>query len=198
MPHAAPQTMKMGSTAVGEAFGVPASAGFICIGRLKAGLQTDPAPGAHFQVSKPAGQQIPTICRRNGVTFGCPMRDVRPVKPSSPDPLAAELLAGLSGFPCARSLVLGGYFALKHYCDCRATHDLDAWWDATAGEGAKAQVRAVLREVLTGLGARHGLELSLRRFGDTESWELSRAGKKVFSFQVSTRTVQLAPKAHAT
>jgi len=33
-----------------EAFGVPASAGFICIGRLKAGLQTDPAPGAHFQV----------------------------------------------------------------------------------------------------------------------------------------------------
>lgn len=121
------------------------------------------------------------------------MRDVRPVKPSSPDPLAAELLTGLSGFPCAQWLVLGGYFALKHYCDYRPTHDIDAWWDAAAGEREKAQVRAVLQQVLTGLGARRSLELNLRRFGDTESWELSRAGKKVFSFQVSARTIQLAP-----
>jgi len=37
-----------------ETFGVPASAGFICIGRLKAELQTDPAPGAHFQVRRHA------------------------------------------------------------------------------------------------------------------------------------------------
>jgi uncharacterized protein involved in cysteine biosynthesis len=61
------------------------------------------------------------------------MRDVRPLKPSSPDPLAADLLAGLGGFPCAQWIVLGGYFALKHYCDYRPTNarigfNLEAAW----------------------------------------------------------------------
>jgi hypothetical protein len=38
------------------------------------------------------------------------------------------------------------------------------------------------------LAAKHGLQCRLRAWGDTESYELLRAGKKVFSFQISTRT----------
>ena len=63
------------------------------------------------------------------------MKQPQPIKPTRLDPLAVELLTGLGAFPSARHIVLGGYFALKHYCDYRATHDVDAWWsEESTGE----------------------------------------------------------------
>ena len=50
-----------------------------------------------------------------------------------------------------------------------------------------------MRTVLTEQVARHRLELNQRRFGDTESWELLRAGEKIFSFQIAARTLRLEP-----
>ena len=121
------------------------------------------------------------------------MRDVQPVKPVGIDPLAAELLDEMVHQPAARHVVLGGYFALKHYCDYRATHDIDAWWDETAGAREQAAARQVLSQALSTVAQRRGLTVAQRRFGDTESWELCRDRQKVFSFQISVRTVRLAP-----
>jgi hypothetical protein len=121
------------------------------------------------------------------------MQNIKPKRPQELDPLAAELLKGLAAYPAARQIVLGGYFALKHYCDYRPTHDVDAWWDSAGGERDREAARKALGEVLTGIGRGHGFELVCRRFGDTESCVMSRAGKRVFSFQISARTVQLDP-----
>lgn len=121
------------------------------------------------------------------------MQDKQPVKPKDLDPLAGALLEGLSRFPDARHLVLGGYFALKHYCDYRPTHDVDAWWDAASSEQQREAARAALQTVLGGISQGKGLSVKRRRFGDTESWELIREAKKIFSFQISSRTVQLEP-----
>ena len=32
--------------------------------------------------------------------------------------------------PAAAEVVIGGGFALQHYHEYRATHDIDAWWRA--------------------------------------------------------------------
>jgi hypothetical protein len=70
------------------------------------------------------------------------MATVHPVKPADVDPLAAEILSGLEKFPCARHVVLGGHFALKHYCDFRSTHDMDAWWSGESTESDRAEEQA--------------------------------------------------------
>ncbi len=127
------------------------------------------------------------------INFGCRMRQIQPSKPRDLDPLAVELLGGLGAFPGARHLVLGGYFALKHYCDYRVTHNVAAWWSEESTGQDRDAVRAALLSVLTEIGQRRALDLKQRRFGDTESWELIRAGRKIFSMQIASRTVQLEP-----
>jgi hypothetical protein len=48
------------------------------------------------------------------------------------------------------------------------------------------------------VAASHGLELGTRSWGETQSYELKRGAKKIFSFQISLRDVQLdAPLASA-
>lgn len=121
------------------------------------------------------------------------MQQPAPQRPSEIDPLAEALLTGLESFPAARHLVLGGYFALKHYHDYRITHDVDAWWAEESRESDREQARAALNTVLESLAGKQGLTVNRRRFGDTESWELRQAGSKVFSFQVASRTLRLEP-----
>ncbi len=119
------------------------------------------------------------------------MRRMDPVKPVEVDILAVELLTGLEKFPAARHIVLGGYFALKHYCDYRATHDVGAWWSPDAGEAERRAAREALRSVLVGVADHRQLALNRRHFGDTESWEFKQADTKIFSFQIASRTIQL-------
>lgn len=116
-----------------------------------------------------------------------------PERPSNLDPLAEALLAGLQSCPAGHHVVLGGYFALKHYCDYRVTHDVDAWWSEESLAADRETVRAALRGGIESLANQHKLTVNCRRFGDTESWELLREGNKVFSFQIAQRTLQLEP-----
>ena len=65
------------------------------------------------------------------------MRQPAPERPRTIDPSAEVLLTQLQSFPAARHTVLGGYFALKHYCDYRITHDVDAWWAEESRESGR-------------------------------------------------------------
>jgi len=121
------------------------------------------------------------------------MQSILPTKPRHLDPLAVELLEGIATCPSASSIVLGGYFALKHYHDYRVSHDVDAWWSESANEQQREETRRAVHAVLTESAARRGLSLCVRRFGDTEAWELRGGGSTVFSFQISARTLQLEP-----
>src|SRR5881392_2069143 len=112
-----------------------------------------------------------------------------PAKPAMLDPLAVELLCGLEGFASARHIVLGGYFALKHYCDYRPTHDVDAWWSSESTAQDRIEVRGAIDSVLREILRRRNLQVNRRRFGDTESWELLKDGAKIFSFQIASRTI---------
>jgi hypothetical protein len=104
------------------------------------------------------------------------MQHPAPERPRDIDPLAEAMLTQLQSFPAARHIVLGGYFALKHYCDYRITHDVDAWWAEESREADREQVRAALKAVFESLASERGLTVNRRQFGDTESWELLRAG----------------------
>jgi len=121
------------------------------------------------------------------------MQQPVPQRPGDIDPLAEALLTRLQSFPAASQIVLGGYFALKHYCDYRITHDVDAWWTEESCESDREQARGALKAVLESLAGEQGLTVKRRRFGDTESWELLRAGIKIFSFQIASRTLRLEP-----
>ena len=86
------------------------------------------------------------------------MQERQPVKPAQVDPFAAELLTGLGQYPCAQHIVLGGYFALKHYCDYRLTHDVDAWWSEESAERDREGVRQALKSVIVHIRQRHQLQ----------------------------------------
>ncbi|MBI4602138.1 MAG: hypothetical protein HY721_09280 [Planctomycetes bacterium] len=105
------------------------------------------------------------------------------------NPLAREVLDELRARPGAEGVVIGGGVALQHYCEFRDTVDLDAWWARSAGPEAKEGVH----EALAAVAKRRGLELVVRAWGETQSYELKRGTKKVFSFQISRRTVELDP-----
>ncbi|MGH8295787.1 MAG: nucleotidyl transferase AbiEii/AbiGii toxin family protein [Steroidobacteraceae bacterium] len=112
------------------------------------------------------------------------MRQLQPTAPKSLNPYASELLEALAGHPEAAEIVLGGGVALSHYVDYRRTVDLDAWWRGAVSPEA----RHLAIEATKAVAERHGLQVRLRKWGETESFELLQAGRKVFSFQISTRT----------
>lgn len=110
------------------------------------------------------------------------------------DPLAEEILTELRGLPEASEIVLGGYFALRHYLDYRSTHDIDAWWASGKSSGAMARIRRAMETV----AERRGMQLRLREWGETTSFELVDAGRRVFSFQIAVRSIELeSPRASA-
>jgi len=108
-------------------------------------------------------------------------------KPAAIDPRAVRALSLLAGRPEAAEIVLGGYFALQHYTSYRHTHDIDAWWKTRAVPASEQAIRKAMRQV----AAEEGGELRERRFGDTLSFELVRAGKREFSFQIAVRAIGL-------
>jgi hypothetical protein len=117
------------------------------------------------------------------------MGDQQPEARQRLEGLAEDILSSLRGCPDAGEIVLGGYFALKQYVDYRTTHDLDAWWRTGRTERVTACIRRVMREV----GERHGLKYAEREWGETASFELSDDRRKVFSFQIAVRSLELEP-----
>lgn len=103
------------------------------------------------------------------------------------DPLAESILAELSRHAGSEQVVLGGYFALRQHVDYRTTHDIDAWWKTRADPLAETAIRAAMRKVASD----QGLILNERRFGETVSFELRQHKSKVFSFQISVRSIAL-------
>jgi hypothetical protein len=110
-----------------------------------------------------------------------------PVPPKNLNPFARELLERLSGHEDAAGIVIGGGVALSHYLEYRGTVDLDAWWLGEPNETTITLVEKHMRE----MGTLLGLEYRRRRWGETESLELLRGGRKEFSFQISRRTLYL-------
>ncbi len=111
------------------------------------------------------------------------------MKPSRPEhmPDHAELcLEALASRDLGRRISLGGAFGLLHYLDYRRTHDVDAWWHAETSEAERARVVEVLRQALETVGT-----VRIRSWGEVVSIELLRGKKKVFSFQIAERPVQL-------
>ncbi len=114
---------------------------------------------------------------------------LEPVPPDDLQPLAREILEALKAEPAAREIVLGGGTALQHYCNFRETRDLDAWWVKAPHPRTEDLLRATMNRV----AHRHGYSLEIRKWGETQSYELREEGKTVFSFQIAVRDVQLEP-----
>ena len=117
------------------------------------------------------------------------MREAEPTPPKSLNPYARELLDALAGHPEAAEIVLGGGVALSHYLEYRGTVDLDAWWRGAVSPEARQLAIGATQAV----AGKHGLQFRMRSWGETESYELLEKGRKVFSFQISTRTRYLEP-----
>jgi len=113
----------------------------------------------------------------------------KPRKPANVDPLAERVLGELARSPASAEIVLGGYFALRHYADYRQTHDIDAWWRGRASPDVENSIRDVMQRIAVEEGSLYGE----RRFGETISFELAREGRKHFSFQIAVRSIELAP-----
>lgn len=86
----------------------------------------------------------------------------RPQKPATLDPIASEILVALALEPAATEIVLGGYFALKHYLDYRETHDIDARWRTRASVAGLAAIHSAVTQVADA----RDLECRQRSFGD--------------------------------
>ncbi len=92
--------------------------------------------------------------------------------------------------PVAPQIVLGGYFALQHHVEpYRMTHDVDAWWLQSSSDQALSQIRLGMEHI----AEKKGLVMSEKSWGETSSFDLNKAGKKIFSFQISEREKQLEP-----
>jgi len=112
-----------------------------------------------------------------------------PMKAQRPKhfPELAELcLEAITTHGLGHEISLGGGFALLHYLDYRQTHDIDAWWMPSASPQERQQVVAVIEAALRSAG-----EVTVRSWGDVVSIELLRNARKVFSFQIASRTAQL-------
>jgi hypothetical protein len=111
-----------------------------------------------------------------------------PRRPSQLSPYAEVVLRALAAAGLGHKISLGGALGLQHYCEYRATNDIDAWWEPTATGEEREAVLRVAEQAMRSFGS-----TGLRRWGDVSSVELKVEGKIVFSFQVAIRSAQLEP-----
>jgi hypothetical protein len=116
-----------------------------------------------------------------------------PGRPTNIPPHAETCLRALVAKGLNDKISLGGAFGLLHYLDYRPTHDVDAWWDASATTRDKEQAIQVIEAALRP----HG-QVRIRTWGDVVSIELMQADQTAFSFQVAARATQLQPSVSAT
>lgn len=121
------------------------------------------------------------------------LSDAQPVPPGSLGTYSREVLEFLSGHAAAAEIVIGGGVALAHYVDYRDTFDLDAWWASAPTSAA----RELMAEAMRRVAERHGLTVSHRSWGETESLELVDGQRKVFSLQIAARDRFLDPTLEA-
>jgi hypothetical protein len=117
---------------------------------------------------------------------------MQPRRPSHLPNYAAVCLQALAERGLGEKISVGGTLGLLHYLDYRTTHDVDAWWDASATAEDQRQVIHVIEMTLASFG-----QVNTRAWGDVVSVELSHEGSTIFSFQVARRSAQLKPSALA-
>lgn len=117
----------------------------------------------------------------------------KPRRPTDIPAYAEICLQALVASGLSDKISLGGAFGLLHYLDYRATHDVDAWWDASANTQERDQVIQTIETALSPYG-----QVRSRAWGDVVSIELAPADATVFSFQIAQRSVQLYPSVSAT
>lgn len=116
----------------------------------------------------------------------------QPHRPSHLSDYAQICLQALAAEGLGNRISLGGALGLLHYLDYRPTHDVDAWWEASATSEDQRRVIQVIETTLAPFGT-----VRTRTWGDVVSVELSREQHTVFSFQIARRSAQLEPSAPA-
>jgi nucleotidyltransferase AbiEii toxin of type IV toxin-antitoxin system len=112
----------------------------------------------------------------------------KPTRPSNLSVYTEKTLTALASQGLGNAISVGGALGLLHYYDYRSTHDVDAWWAASATAEDQSRVLRAIEETLKAFG-----EVKTRQWGEVVSLELMISGKKVFSFQIATRSAQLEP-----
>ena len=112
----------------------------------------------------------------------------RRARPRGVPEYAEMVLRALADAGLGDSISVGGGVGLLQYLDYRPTRDVDAWWGENVTPEEMQAVEAVVVRTLEAVG-----EVSIRRWGDVLSVELSQEGHKVFSFQVARRSARLKP-----
>jgi hypothetical protein len=118
---------------------------------------------------------------------------LEPKRPTNIPAYAETCLQALVASGLNDKISLGSAFGLLHYLDYRATHDVDASWDASATRQEQDQVIAAIEGALNAYG-----QVRKRAWGDVVSVELVQSEKTVFSFQIAQRSDQLQPSGSAT
>ncbi len=119
-------------------------------------------------------------------------RDPLPRRPSYLSDYAQVCLQDLAEGGLGDKISVGGALGLLHYLDYRPTHDVDAWWDASATAEDQRQVIQTVKATLKSFGS-----VKTRAWGDVTSIELAPEGQTIFSFQIARRSAQLEPSAPA-
>ena len=109
-----------------------------------------------------------------------------PKRPSQLSDYAARTLQALADEGLGHKISLGGALGLLHYLDYRSTHDVDAWWSPSVIGEEQERVLQTIEAALQPFG-----EVGSRSWGEVVSIELKVGGKKVFSFQLASRSAQL-------
>ncbi len=116
----------------------------------------------------------------------------QPNRPSHLSEYAVICLQTLVTHGFGEKISLGGALGLLRYLDYRETHDVAAWWTASATTEDQHQLIQLLEMTLAPFG-----QIRTRRWGDVTSTELQEAGRTIFSFQIAQRSVQLQPAGFA-
>jgi hypothetical protein len=109
-------------------------------------------------------------------------------RPSQLSAYAERTLQALARAGLGHKVSLGGALGLQHYLEYRSTHDVDAWWLPSVASEDRERVIRTIESALQPWG-----DVRTRRWGEVVSVELRLEGKAVFSFQIASRSAQLAP-----
>ncbi len=110
------------------------------------------------------------------------MQQFTPKVPPSIDQFAEATLAQLRGNPAVGSSILGEGFAMQHYIDFRATHDVDAWRAHAPDANASAAVQNAVRTVAETRGLRYRERLWRDVVASYEIFDAAREGTPTVFF----------------
>ena len=107
-------------------------------------------------------------------------------------PLVWSILENLGSQPAADEIEIGGGIALWHYSPHRQTNDIDAWWTHESAAAA-----AAIQQTMAAIALEEGLGLVHRSQAGYQSWDLKKAGRTIFAFQIARKATRVDPLAPA-